>query len=38
MLNIREAVELYLVTLPADERSEYLSREILTTSLEVTLA
>lgn len=38
MLNIREAIELYLETLPAEERSEYLSKEILTTSLEVTLA
>ena len=36
--NIREAVELYLETLTDDERSQYLSREILTTTLEVNLA
>jgi len=33
--NIREAVELYLETLSEDEIREYLSREILTTTLEV---
>lgn len=33
--NIKEAIELYLETLPADERGELLSREILTTSVEV---
>ena len=33
--NIREAVELYLETLSEDEKQEYLSREILTTTLEV---
>ena len=38
MDNIREAIELYLETLSEDERSMYLSKEILTTSLEVTLA
>jgi predicted RNase H-like HicB family nuclease len=32
---IREAIELYLETLPADERGVLLSREILTTSVEV---
>ena len=35
MDNIREAIELYLETLPEDERIAYLSKEILTTSLEV---
>jgi len=38
MLNIKEAVELYLETLSEDERSIYLSKEILKTSLEVNLA
>ena len=38
MANIREAAELYIETLPEDERSAYLSKEILTTALEVTLA
>ena len=38
LLNIREAVELYLETLSEEERSQYLSKEILTTSLEVNLA
>ena len=33
--NIREAIELYLETLSEDEIREYLSREILTTTLEV---
>jgi len=33
--NIREAIELYLETLPADERDVLLSREILTTAVEV---
>lgn len=36
--NIREAAELYLETLNADERTNLLSREILTTSLEVAVA
>ena len=36
--NIREAVELYLETLSEEERAQYLSKEILTTSLEVNLA
>jgi len=35
MANIREAAELYLETLPADERDVLLSREILTTAVEV---
>lgn len=35
MANIREAVELYLETVPAAERDELFSREILTTSIEV---
>lgn len=33
--NIKEAIELYLETLPPDERDVLLSREILTTSVEV---
>ena len=33
--NIREAIELYLETLPEGERDALLSREILTTSVEV---
>lgn len=33
--NIKEAIELYVQTLPADERDVLLSREILTTSVEV---
>jgi predicted RNase H-like HicB family nuclease len=35
MANRREAVELYLETLPAHERDVLLSREILTTTVEV---
>lgn len=35
MANIKEAIELYLETLTSDERSLLLSREILTTSVEV---
>jgi predicted RNase H-like HicB family nuclease len=33
--NIKEAIELYLETLPKDEIKASLSREILTTTLEV---
>ena len=33
--NIKEAIELYLETLPENERDMLLSREILTTSVEV---
>jgi predicted RNase H-like HicB family nuclease len=33
--NIKEAIELYLETLSEDEAKAYLSKEILTTSLEV---
>ena len=33
--NIKEAIELYLETLPIEERDVLLSREILTTSVEV---
>jgi predicted RNase H-like HicB family nuclease len=33
--NIKEAIELYLETLPVDERDMLLSREILTTAVEV---
>jgi len=36
--NIKEAVELYLETLPEEERKNYLSAEILTASLEVNVA
>jgi len=36
--NIKEAVELYLETLSEDEKREYLSKEILTTTLEVQVA
>ena len=35
LANIREAIELYLETLSDDERDASLSREILTTSIEV---
>ena len=33
--NVKEAIELYLETLPAEERELLLSREILTTAVEV---
>ena len=33
--NIKEAIELYLETLPVDQRDVLLSHEILTTSVEV---
>ncbi len=35
MANIKEAIELYLETLPTAERGALLSRKILTTSVEV---
>jgi predicted RNase H-like HicB family nuclease len=35
LVNIREAIELFLETLTDDERSTAFSREILTTSVEV---
>lgn len=35
MTNIKEAIELYLETLPADERDGLLSHEILTAAVEV---
>ncbi len=35
MANIKEAAEFYLETLPTDERDVLLSREILTTAVEV---
>jgi len=38
MSNIKEAVELYIETLESDEVKRLLSQEILTTSLEVTVA
>lgn len=36
--NIKEAVDLYLETLPDEEKQLCLSKEILTTSLEVSFA
>lgn len=36
--NIREAIELYIETLSEDEKKALLSKEILTTTLEVTVA
>lgn len=36
--NIREAIELYLEVLSPEDRSLYLSQEILTTSMEIQLA
>lgn len=36
--NIKEAIELYLETLSIDERKSLLSKEIMTTSLEVQVA
>ena len=38
MANIKEAIELYLETLSEEEIKECLSKEILTTSLEVQVA
>lgn len=35
---IKEAIELYLETLSPEEREAYLSKEILTTSIEVNVA
>lgn len=35
LANIKEAIELYLAALPAEERDVLLSREILTTAVEV---
>ncbi len=35
LANIKEAIELHLETLPPDERDTLLSREILTTAVEV---
>ncbi|KAA3613205.1 MAG: type II toxin-antitoxin system HicB family antitoxin [Calditrichaeota bacterium] len=37
-LAIKEAIELYLETLPENERVQYLSQEIYTTSIEVQVA
>ena len=36
--NIKEAIELYLETLSPEEKQLYLSKEILTTSMEVQVA
>jgi predicted RNase H-like HicB family nuclease len=38
MINIREAIELYLETLPQKEIKQYLSQELYTTSVEVNVA
>ncbi len=38
MENIKEAIELYLETLPQNERKQYLSQEFYSTSVEVTVA
>ena len=38
MANVKEAIELYLETLSEDERKTYLSHEVYTTSVEVTVA
>ncbi|MBI5901863.1 MAG: type II toxin-antitoxin system HicB family antitoxin [Deltaproteobacteria bacterium] len=38
MANIKEAIELYVETLSDEEKKAYLSKEILTTSLEVEVA
>jgi predicted RNase H-like HicB family nuclease len=38
LANMKEAIELYLETLSADEVKEALSKEILTTTLEVQVA
>jgi predicted RNase H-like HicB family nuclease len=38
LANIKEAIELYLETLPQDEIRALLSKEILTTSLEISVA
>jgi predicted RNase H-like HicB family nuclease len=38
MANIKEAIELYLETVPREEIEELLSNQILTTTLEVKVA
>ena len=38
LANIREAIELYLDTLPEGERSQFVSREVLNTTVEVDVA
>ena len=38
MKNIKEAIELYLETISKTERKKFLSKQILTTSLEVKVA
>jgi len=35
LANIKEAIELYLETLSVDEKISYLSKEILTTTMEI---
>jgi predicted RNase H-like HicB family nuclease len=37
MTNIREAIDLYLETLDVEEQKAYLSKEIMTGSIEVTV-
>ena len=37
-VNIKEAVELYLETLSSEEKEELLSKEILTTSMDINIA
>lgn len=38
LINMKEAIELYLETLSDEEKNDCLSKEILTTSLEVNVA
>lgn len=38
MVNIKEAIELYMETLSEEETKDFLSQEILTTAMEVTVA
>lgn len=38
LVNIKEAIELYLETIDSDERKKLLSRQISTSSLEVSIA
>ena len=38
MANIREAIELYLETLSEEEKNDYLSREIVTATVDVKVA
>jgi len=38
LVNIREAIELYIETLSDEEKRDYLSTEIMTTTIEVKVA